>query len=145
MVIFTLFYFISLLGFQRRTAVCRVPSPALLAGSAESAGRQQQREQREQRARPRGPRRPGRAVAAAARVPLALELLAQDARVGRRALAPHVVDARPPVLAVQELVVTHVGCKTAGEGGERVENKSKVRPQQKGTKTRIEAPPPSSS
>lgn len=123
--------------------MCRVPSPALLAGSAESAGRQQQ--QREQRARPRGPRRPGRAVAAAARVPLALELLAQDARVGRRALAPHVVDARPPVLAVQELVVTHVGCKTAGEGGERIENKSKVRPQQKGTKTRIEAPPPSSS
>lgn len=87
---------------------------------AERGGRQQRRRQQE---RPAGGCPLPGALAAAARVPLALQLLAQNARVGRRALAPHVVDAGSAVLAMQELVVTHVCCKTAGEGGKETYNK----------------------
>lgn len=128
MVILTVFSFRDSSGERRGS----VPFPAA-QGRAQSgceasaasgrAGREQRRQQQQQRQEePRaGPRsRPGRgraAAAAAARLPLAAQLLAQDARVGRRALAPHVVDAGPAVLAVQQLIVTHVRCKIAGEGG----------------------------
>lgn len=80
------------------------------AGCPQQSG--QQRQQRGGAAR-------GRALAgvgaAAARL-LAPQLLAQDARVRGWAQAAHVVVARPSVLAVQELVVADIRCRTR-EGG----------------------------
>lgn len=125
MVILTVFSFRDSSGERRGS----VPFPAA-QGRAQSgceasaasgrAGREQRRQQQRQEEARAGPRsRPARgraAAAAAARLPLAAQLLAQDARVGRRALAPHVVDAGPAVLAVQELIVTHVRCKIGGRG-----------------------------
>ena len=76
---------------------------------------QQSGQQRQQR----GGAARGRALAgvgaAAARL-LAPQLLAQDARVCGWAQAAHVVVARPSVLAVQELVVADIRCRTR-EGG----------------------------
>lgn len=57
-----------------------------------------------------------RVGAAAARL-LAPQLLAQDASVRGRAQAAHVVVARPSVLAVQELVVADIRCRTRGGWG----------------------------
>lgn len=51
---------------------------------------------------------------------LAEGLLAQQARVGRGAVAADVADAHAAVLAAHELVVTHPGC-----GGDNVKKKKK--------------------
>lgn len=83
---------------------------------AQGAGRPQQSgQQRQQRARAARGRALAGVGAAAARL-LAAPLLAQDAGVGGGAQAAHVVVARPSVLAVQELVVADVRCRTR-EGG----------------------------
>lgn len=106
-----IFYSFPRSGLQQRTPGLRAQSDATAAaGAASAAGERRGRQQggRQQQRGPERPRGPARAAAAAARLPLALELLAQDARVGRGALAPHVVDAGPAVLAVQQFVVAHV-------------------------------------
>ena len=80
------------------------------AGCAQQRGQQQQR-------RGAGRGRPLARVGAAAARLLAPQLLAQDARVRGRTQAAHVVVARPSVLAVQELVVADIRCRTRGGGG----------------------------
>ena len=86
---------------------------------AQGAGCPQQSGQQQQQRQQRGGAARGRALAgvgaAAARL-LAPQLLAQDARVRGWAQAAHVVVARPSVLAVQELVVADIRCRTR-EGG----------------------------
>lgn len=79
------------------------------AGCHQQSGQQQQR-----RVALRG--RPLAGVGAAAASLLAPQLLAQDARVGGRAQAAHVVVTRPSVLAVQELVVADIRCRMRGRG-----------------------------
>lgn len=84
--------------------------PAGVSQEDESQAERQWQEKRRQRhvVDDRG-RGPGVRPVAAARLALALGLLAQQAAEAGRALAAKVVQAHPAVLTTQHLVVTHAG------------------------------------
>lgn len=94
---------------------------------AQGAGCPQQSGQQQQQRQQRGGGCAGRALAerSAAAARLLAPQLAQDARVRGWAQAAHVVVARPSVLAVQELAVADIRCRTGRGRGEEKQNQFK--------------------